>query len=189
MRDVFSLRRTFEEIIVRIICSYCRKEMGEKEPLADSSSTHGICPECYQHFSRQLEGYHLSDYLDTFEEPMVVLNSDYRVLAYNKSYAEAFLGEKTRPVGLLGGEFLDCANSRLPEGCGHAVHCRTCAIRNTITTTIRTGEPQKNVTAYLKTAENGKPVVKNLRLSAEMHGLMVRMVIEEDISRAVDVAS
>ena len=170
---------------MKIICSYCRKNMGEKEPLTNQGPTHGICPECFEHFSRQLDGYHLSDYLDTFDEPMVILNSEARVIAYNQSYAEAYLDGETRPPGLLGGEFLDCANSRLPEGCGHTVHCRTCAIRNTITATLQTGETHKDVAAYLETQENGKSVIKHLKLTAEMHGLMVRMVIQEDPSRVL----
>jgi len=168
---------------MKIICSYCQMEMGEKEPLKDPSLTHGICPDCFDHFSRQLDGYHLSDYLDTFVEPMVILNPDYRVLAYNKSYAASYLEEEGKPAGLRGGEFMDCAHSRLPEGCGNTVHCRTCTIRNTITATLKTGMPHKDVHAYLNTQENGKPVVKQLKISAEMYGLMVRVVIDEEASK------
>jgi hypothetical protein len=28
------------------ICSWCKKVIGEKEPLDDKSITHSICPEC-----------------------------------------------------------------------------------------------------------------------------------------------
>lgn len=35
---------------MKLICAWCRKEnkpdvMGEKEPLSDSTETHGLCPE------------------------------------------------------------------------------------------------------------------------------------------------
>jgi len=33
---------------MRIVCSSCGKEMGEREPLSDTSEVPGICPECYQ---------------------------------------------------------------------------------------------------------------------------------------------
>lgn len=170
---------------MKIICSYCREGMGEKEPLDDPGVTHGICPECYKHFSPQWEGLHLSEYLDTFDEPMVVFTSDTRVIAFNKSYAGTFLEEEEKPAGLFGGEFMECAHARLPGGCGQTVHCRSCTIRNTLQATLRTGQPQKNVSAYLNVLKNGKHAVEKLKVSTEMHGLMVRMRIEEDFPKAV----
>ena len=164
---------------MKIICSYCRADMGEKEPLDDLGATHGICSECFEYFSRQWNGYHLSEYLDTFTEPMIIFSPNARVVAYNSSYARNFLKEDGKTVGLLGGEFLECAHSRLPEGCGRTVCCRDCAIRNAILTTLRTGQPQEKVPAFLNTFEKGKPLVKNLTLSTERHGPVVRMMIEE----------
>ncbi len=162
------------------ICTYCRDIIGEKEPFSDPGLTHGICPTCYSQFTRQWEGYHLSDYLDQFEEPIVLFNDDARVIAFNLSYSRAYLEDGEKPRGLLGGEFLECANARLPEGCGCTIHCRDCAIRNTLETTLRTGQPQKDVPAYLKTQVQGKPIVKKLRLSSELHGMLVRLMIKEE---------
>src|SRR3990167_50375 len=31
---------------MKIICSWCKKSLGEKDPFGDHSVTHGICPEC-----------------------------------------------------------------------------------------------------------------------------------------------
>jgi len=31
---------------MRIVCSWCGKELGEKEPLDDQSETHGKCNAC-----------------------------------------------------------------------------------------------------------------------------------------------
>lgn len=31
---------------MQIVCAWCEKEMGEKEPLRDPSVTHGICDLC-----------------------------------------------------------------------------------------------------------------------------------------------
>lgn len=31
---------------MRIICGWCTKFLGEKEPLGDKRETHGICPSC-----------------------------------------------------------------------------------------------------------------------------------------------
>lgn len=164
---------------MKVSCSYCRLDMGDKEPLDDLAVTHSICPECFEYFSRQWVGFHLSDYLDTFEEPMVIVSPNARVIAFNGSYAKSFLKEDEKTVGLLAGEFLECAHSRLPEGCGRTVCCRDCTIRNTIMATLRTGMPQDKVPAYLNTFEEGREVVKNLLISTERHGPVVRMIIEE----------
>ncbi len=173
------------ERAMKIMCSYCRAEMGEKEPLGDASLTHSICPECFEYFSRQWVGFHLNDFLDTFDVPMVIFSPNTRVIAYNENYAKQFLKNEEKTIGLLGGEFMECAHARLPEGCGRAVCCRDCTIRATIMSTLRSGIAQKNVPAYLNTFENGEPVVKNLRISTEKHGPVVSMHIEEVGTEAV----
>lgn len=40
---------------MNIKCAWCKKDMGEKEPLDDKSTTHTICPKCSRiHFGRDL---------------------------------------------------------------------------------------------------------------------------------------
>ena len=31
---------------MKVICSWCDKDLGEKEPLADTRVSHGICEDC-----------------------------------------------------------------------------------------------------------------------------------------------
>lgn len=33
---------------MRIVCSWCGKDQGEKEPVRDRSVTHTICPACLE---------------------------------------------------------------------------------------------------------------------------------------------
>ena len=33
-----------------ILCAWCQKNLGEKEPLDDQSITHGMCQDCYDKF-------------------------------------------------------------------------------------------------------------------------------------------
>ncbi len=33
---------------MKVTCAWCGKNMGEKEPLMDTSTTHGMCEECYK---------------------------------------------------------------------------------------------------------------------------------------------
>ena len=36
-----------------VICSWCKKKLGEKEPLADKTETHTICEECEKKFEEE----------------------------------------------------------------------------------------------------------------------------------------
>jgi hypothetical protein len=38
-----------------IICSKCKCNLGEKEPLENKNLTHGLCPECMKKYMKELE--------------------------------------------------------------------------------------------------------------------------------------
>ena len=40
---------------MRIICAWCGKSMGQKEPLDDDSVTHGICDQCRERLEREID--------------------------------------------------------------------------------------------------------------------------------------
>ena len=124
--------------------------MGEKEPLEDGQVSHGMCPECANHFSRQWEGLSLAEYLDSFDFPLMVSDGDGRVVAANQPMASMLGKDKRDVTGLLGGEAFECAYARLEEGCGQTEHCQTCTVRNTITSTYETGEPVFNQRCYVQ---------------------------------------
>lgn len=44
---------------MKIICAWCKKEMGEKEPLSDPRITHSICDDCHKDIKEQNKLYHL----------------------------------------------------------------------------------------------------------------------------------
>jgi hypothetical protein len=37
-----------------IVCAWCKRTYGEKEPLDDKSTTHGMCEECHNGIVAQL---------------------------------------------------------------------------------------------------------------------------------------
>ena len=160
---------------MKIICSYCRKEAEEKEPLNDDSASHTICPECYEHYSKQLKGLSLDRYLDQFDAPILFVDVDGRVLAANKN-AESALGKPRQDfLGLLGGEAMECAYARLPEGCGESVHCETCTIRITVMEAMDSGRPQLHKSVKLKQAD--KEI--KMKISTERIEDLVRIVIHD----------
>jgi PAS domain-containing protein len=159
---------------MRVVCSFCRKELGTKPPLKDGSVTHGMCPACSDHFTAQWSGMSWDQYLERFEFPVLMVEEEVRLVALNRP-ATALLGRPAEEViGLLGGEALECSHSRLPEGCGRTVHCSTCTIRNTVNATHRTGKPQRRVPATLRRRDGSKPLL----VSTALEGKLVRVTIE-----------
>jgi hypothetical protein len=163
---------------MKIVCSYCKKQMGEKAPYDNPDPTHGICPECEEFFARQWNGLSLAEYLDDFDEPILVVNEDVRVMAYNQAYSKRYLGKERKERGLLSGEFMQCHYARLPGGCGNTICCRDCMLHKTITETLKTGESQKHVKAYLVQWVQDKPVKRELMISTEKKENAVVVTIE-----------
>jgi PAS domain-containing protein len=159
---------------MRVVCSYCELDLGEKEPLDDPSVSHGMCGACQAHYRRQLKGLSLGEYLDDVSGPVLVVDEDVRMIAANRLMAE-LLGQRPGDlVGLRGGEVLECAYARRPGGCGQQVHCRTCAIRNSVKNTFSTGEPCVRVPAFLERKEGRLDVL----VSTRKRGPVVQVLIE-----------
>jgi hypothetical protein len=159
---------------VRLVCSYCQKKLGLKPPLGDGSLTHGMCQACGEHFAALWKGMSYGRYLDRFAFPVVLVEDQGRVVAANTAAGD-FRGCRPQEVGgLLGGEALECARSRLPGGCGKTVHCSTCAIRNSVNRTRRTGETLSRVPAKLRRSDRDF----DLLLTTTLEGRLVRVLIE-----------
>ena len=160
---------------MRLVCSYCSKELALIEPLADARVSHGMCEECGEYFRRQWSGIKLGEYLDQFDRPVLVVGEKGRVIAANEPMA-SMLGQDARSIfGLLGGEAMECQYSRLPERCGNTVHCKTCTIRNTVQRALTTGEPQLRVPAHL----DQKTATVHFMISAYPRADHVIVVIDE----------
>jgi PAS domain-containing protein len=134
---------------MKVVCSFCRADLGDKEPLDADCTTHGMCDPCADHFGKQWDGLRLGEYLDQFDYPVLAMNEDRRVVAANQPMADMLGKSERRLFGLLGGEAMECMYSRLPEGCGSTVHCETCTIRKTVMEVLETDEPREWVPAYV----------------------------------------
>ncbi len=157
-----------------MVCSYCHRLIREKAPLGDTSSSHSICPACFDHYAAQWDGLRLGEFLDRFELPVVALDMDVRVTAINKALARRRGIHSREAAGLMGGELFECDHARRPEGCGRSVHCKGCAVRNVVVETISTGEPQSLVPASLLT--DGERV--DLHLSSYQREGTIFLIIE-----------
>jgi two-component system chemotaxis response regulator CheY len=130
---------------MRIVCSWCGTKIGPKERKADTVS-HGVCGDCVPKAMREL-GEELHEHLSRFDFPVLMLDGANEIVSANQSYIDAFGMSLSSIRGKQPGNALACIRAR--EGrCGEAAHCRTCAIRNTVEDTSRTGRSHVDVPAF-----------------------------------------
>jgi hypothetical protein len=108
----------------------------------------------------------------------LVVNRDLRVIAYNEICLEKLCDSAPKPNGLLPGEFLECHNATLPERCGASPACLDCALRQTASHTLRTGETQKYVPAVITGKKGGLRVRREFMVSTEKLGDMAQITVE-----------
>ena len=130
-------------------CAWCGNVIEGTSGEADQASpvTHGMCPTCAAMFFSP-KGESMAGFLDRLGVPVLVVDSDVRVVAANAQACQT-LGKPLAAVrDSLGGMAFQCAHAKEPGGCGGTVHCRSCTIRSTVRHTFETGEPRVRVRAY-----------------------------------------
>ena len=163
---------------MKVICSFCRKEICEIEPLSDPGVNYGMCDECHAVFAEKVKDLTLDKVIEEFETPVLVVDEDCRIVASNKLASHIVgLGPSKRDyMGLLGGEAMKCEYADLPEGCGKTYHCIGCTIRNSVKESIEKGIPQKDIPVTLK-RKDGE--IK-LKISTERIFSLVRINLKTD---------
>jgi hypothetical protein len=135
---------------MKTTCARCKKEISVSDsidPLENAPITRGFCSDCLR---KECSSYSVSlrDFLDMFPKPVFLVDSDVRILASNRP-GLALLKKKPDEVdGKLGGDAFECRYAEQPGGCGMTIHCKTCAIRITVTDTFQTGKSHVEVPAY-----------------------------------------
>jgi len=124
--------------------------MGGDEPEVNTHGTitHGICQECRFNIKAQ-RGVLLQEYLDHLDVPVLLVDSDVKIIGANNSACELLGKDITDMEGCRGGDVFECEYARLPRGCGNTIHCSGCAVRRTVTDTHLTGKLHRRVPAYL----------------------------------------
>jgi len=160
------------------VCAWCGKEMGRK-PGPENEITHGACPECVKYFLLSDPAPSLPDFLQSLGMPVLLVDGDVRVRAGNPLAASLVGKDLDALEGTYGGQVVECARARLPGGCGKTVHCRACAIRNTVTDTFRTGRSHSRVPALAdQLTADGERVVR-FHVSTEKVGAAVLLRIDD----------
>ncbi len=162
----------------KTLCSNCGKVLFLRKGSGTSHPAYDVCPKCQESFRSKLKGEELEKFQQAVEFPVLLVDRDLRVLASNESCLKKLCGGASPPTGLLGGEFLGCLNSQMPERCGGTPACLECAIRKAAQTTLKTGRPQKHVPAHLERYEEGRKVRMELLVSTECLGDLVQITVE-----------
>jgi hypothetical protein len=133
------------------ICAWCGDVIDEAHAANKVQSIileHGICSNCAAIVLSD-NGYYLASYLDELEAPVIVIDSDARVLTANNQACAILHKDQVSIQGYRGGEVFECAYSKLPGGCGNTVHCSGCTVRRTVMDTMKTGRSHLRTPAYL----------------------------------------
>jgi PAS domain-containing protein len=141
---------------MHLICAYCGRYIKEKEPFEVIRTTHGICPDCYIPLLQQNQGISCDEYLETFDLPVVILDSQQRVAAGNKAALDMMGKTNERIAGFSSGEILECLHSNLPERCGNTTYCEACTFMNLVLRTMerRISHHHKHVSVETKQGRN-----------------------------------
>lgn len=119
-----------------------------KKSANQNALSHGICNSCMEGFLKG-SGRPLMELLEESAPPVVVVDSQRRVIGANQSAQQMLGKEESEFHSKLGGEVFDCHHASKPGGCGKQLHCEFCVIRRSVMHTHETGEPVSKTPATL----------------------------------------
>ncbi len=136
---------------MHVQCAWCQKDLTPAPTATPTRGdiTHGICPECADYFFTKRD-HSLRTLLNSLGKPILVVDDDAHVLDASDSVLAQLNMTAEQVRGSLAGDVIECANAKLPQGCGHTVHCLACAIRNCVRETAETGQPFTRVPAWIR---------------------------------------
>ena len=166
---------------MKTVCAWCNKELGDMPDQAGASDfvvSHGICGACKEYFFSE-ESHTLDQFLNHMDAPVLMINPEGEVVLANDR-ALQFLGKDLESVkGVKGGNVMECAYSKLPEGCGNTKHCVACTIRNNVTATFETGKSLERVPAFLNRLDRDAVYKTRFLISTEKMADVVLLRIDE----------
>jgi PAS domain-containing protein len=76
--------------------------------------------------------------LDANPNLMFVVDEDVRIIEFNRAAGQFLSAGRDQVLRRRGGDVLHCLHStETPDGCGHAPHCQTCVVRNSVKEAFR----------------------------------------------------
>lgn len=153
---------------MNISCKWCNSNV-----LDESAPSQGICGSCSGILTSE-KPEALTDFVDSLNEPVVLLNPELRVIHINPKAEGLAQKENSTATGHLPGEVFECAYSSLPKGCGNTIHCGGCAMRRAVEATQKTGVAQIGIPA--KVHQSAKDI--SLHVSVWMNNAVIMVLID-----------
>jgi DNA-directed RNA polymerase subunit RPC12/RpoP len=168
---------------MRVVCSYCGRELEAKEPLELVSVSHSVCSECSERLSRRRTEWETGEKLDAFDIPVIAVDSNCLLLSANQAAAKWMRRNRNDLFGMNLGALLFCSRGE-STGPGADDACRKCGMRRLFDSTDETSEPFVRVPVAVPRDEGPLELVIS---GHRIEGGMVLMIEEqsETISQAV----
>ncbi len=161
------------------VCAWCKKDLPfiSAVDVAGEGITHGICTDCANVLTAKSKS-RIRDLLDTLEAPVFLVDGEGRINSANLA-AQDILGKSESDIeDQLGGDVFECANARLPGGCGQSIHCKGCTVRNTVMKTLATGRSAIRIPAYQNIITDEGPTRMLFQISTQKAGAGVLLRID-----------
>jgi PAS domain-containing protein len=126
--------------------------------------------------------------LDAIPAPILVVDQDVAIHAYNRAAAPLFDHEPEAGIRMGCGDALHCIHStETPEGCGGGEACRRCVIRNSVQMSYKGKTVVRSKSEMQRVGEGTIEKVHMLVTTAPFryNGESLALVILEDISELV----
>ena len=166
---------------MKVLCAWCKKEIGDNPNQDEGSNfeiTHGICEPCSDYFFSD-RPHTIDKFLNQLKAPVLMVNPKGEVVLANKTALQLLDKDLESVGGLKGGDVMECAYAKLPEGCGNTEHCAACTIRNNVMATFKTGKCLRRVPAFLNRYNRNSVHKIRFLISTERLGVVVLLRIDE----------
>jgi len=137
-----------------------------------------MCADCKAFFVKNAGPVPLREFINRFEFPILVVNSNVEATQANDKALDLLGKHSTDVGGALAGNIMECAHARLPGGCGRTVHCKGCAIRNSVTETYKTGKLLIDVDAYqdIRTPKGTRRTLFKVSTVKQSESVLLRII-------------
>ncbi|MBI1388963.1 MAG: hypothetical protein GC154_10995 [bacterium] len=159
-------------------CAWCGIHLGTIEAVGKPGMvSHGICIECAEKLFQE-NPLQIQYFLNRFEIPILLVDDDCRVISANDRALELTCQSLECATGRLAGDVMECKHAKA-GGCGKTVHCKACAIRNSVTHTHQTGETLYRIPAFQNLIQGDREIKVRFLISTEKIKDVVILKIEE----------
>ncbi len=107
-----------------------------------------MCPKCQAGFLGSPGPVSMKEFVGRFEFPVILVGPGTELLEANHEALRLVRKGLEEVRDQLAGEVLECIYAKHPGGCGRHVHCKACAVRNSVTATHETGKALIDVDSY-----------------------------------------